>query len=421
MTSSWKVALTLVALTFSGATRAEDEDLSRSLTMKCQYSDYGTFEGVSVSITQGTAEPVEGVVPASTKTFKRGGTPIEQVVFRVASGQFAECIFPSAQRVRLKVGEGTARAYGACGGDPQVFASVWVDRRKILSRHWFAGHCLEDRGDASSFSLQITPRKVVRCQTLAPPGAAGNVLASAAAPQSSAQPLTACVDFPDVARFPVDRIEYPLPGARAAAVGSVEVLRGSHPVCRLVADAVADSRSSPTDAKVSLARPTYDETSADLPGELNGGTESTYDFNNDGALDRIFHREFENTYMHGSTLLVQLGTARGKLRVTGSPLGSNSILAPCQMGTTQYSIDSCPPLSQKGDGSGFSMRSRPGEARVYFRGRYADVKPFFFRGSTYVEVASNAGESSEFVAVLKPLPNRTFKQMCLLRTVPENL
>lgn len=410
--SAWRLLSALATFALFGAAHADDEDMRRSLTMKCEYSDYTAFQLVSVSIAQGTTEPVKTAVPASTKTFKRGPR-LEQVVFHIPPGQFAECIFPSDKRVRVKVGEDSARAYGMCGGDPEVFASVWVDGRKLLSRLWFAGHCIEDT-DASSFSLQVSPTKVVRCQTVTQVAAADNAPDSAGPPQPLAKPLTACVDFPDAARFPVDHIEYPHPAARPTAVGSVEVLRGNHPVCRLVADAITAG------SVVSLLRPAQSETSADLPGALAGGTESTYDFNNDGALDRIFYREFENTYMHGSVLLVQLGTALKELQVTGSLLGANSILAPCQMGSTQYSIDACPPFSQKGDDSGFSMKSRPGEAPIYFRGRYAEVKPFFFRGSTYVEVASHAGESSEYVAVLKPLPNRSFDQMCLLRTVPEN-
>jgi len=122
------------------STIGPDEELPRSLTMTCDYSDYGKSQRESVSITH-TMYDQGG--PAGIKQFERGKNREEHETFTVNSGECAECIYPSGNRVRVKVGEGSSSAYGECGGDPLVFMSLWVNGRKIVSRLDFAGHCSE--------------------------------------------------------------------------------------------------------------------------------------------------------------------------------------------------------------------------------------------------------------------------------------
>ena len=390
------------------------QDEERSLTMTCDYADYKQFQLESASISQTALDQGE---PAAIKTFVRGATP-QRVTFRVGIGMAAECVYPSGNRVRVKVGEGVARAYGMCGGDPQVFASVWVNKRKVLSRFWFAGHCRED-SDNSLFSLQVGAAKVTQCQTARSAAEATGSVADSAA--TRVQPPAACVEYPEVKRFRLDSVEYPSSAARRPEVGTVEVLRGGHPVCReAVHQLESELRGRAALESGALDRFVWGEGGADLPAELVGGTESVFDFNNDGALDRAIRREFEHTYMHGSVLLVQPGRARDEFRASGPLLGGKSILAACQMGSTPYAISSCPPLSQAADESGFLVPSRRGERPVYFRARYSEVSPFRYRGATYVDVRSRSEDSREFFAVLKPSPNGHFRPLCLLRQVPEN-
>ena len=406
----WLAAVMAALLAGSVHADDEDEDLSRSLTMRCSYADYSSHQFEAVAIAQGQdGEPGE---TASTKIFTRGTTQRENAVFRVSAGQAAECVFPSGNRVRVKVGEGVARAYGMCGGNPEVFTSVWVNKRKVLSRTWFAGNCQENTDNPSSFSLDVSSAKIQRCQTAVEAEPTDDL----AGPEKTPDPIEACVDFPELIRFPVDPIEYPGKGLKSAIAGDIEVLEGSHPVCDRVANALkAEGAPESLLPSAALKRPDWQDASVDLPKSLAGGVEGILDFNNDGNLDRVFYKSFESNYIHGSILLVQPGLSRNQLHVVGPLTGDKSVMLPCQLGAEKHSIGDCPPFSQKGDESGLQWQVHGNAEPVRFRARYSEVAPFSFRGGTYVDIRSDS-----HVAVLKPLPNRRFQPMCLLRRVTEN-
>ncbi|MCZ7655146.1 MAG: hypothetical protein M5R42_14090 [Rhodocyclaceae bacterium] len=187
-----------------------DDDITRSLTVQCNYSDYKTFQFETVLV-EGTKKGTGDV--ASIKTFQRGEKS-QNVTYIVKPGEVAECVFPSGNRVRAKVGAGTARPYGMCGGDPEVFGSVWVNRRKVASRVWFwAGHCREENGNPDvsfKFSGYRNP-SVQKCHSerANEPEASDNGSRS-----KSKQPVSVCVDFPEISRFPRDELEYPRPNQK---------------------------------------------------------------------------------------------------------------------------------------------------------------------------------------------------------------
>ena len=125
--------------------------------------------------------------------------------------------------------------------------------------------------------------------------------------------------------------------------------------------------------------------------------------------------------MDGSVLLVQPGRSSSKLMVSASPMDITSIFLPCQMDKVRPKICDCPPFSQENDEAGFSMEGRTNEAPVYFRSRYSTVSPFSFQGTNYISVCTVDGRTQDFVAVLKPLPNKKFEKKCLLRRVSGEL
>jgi len=414
------VGLLLVLLGASELSFAElDDDISRSLTIKCSYSDYKTFQFETVLL-EGTKKGVGDA--ASIKTFQRGEKS-QDVTYIVKPGEVAECVFPSGNRVRAKVGEGTARPYGMCGGDPEVFGSVWVNKRKIASRVWFAGHCREENGNPDvsfKFSGYRNP-SVQKCHSerASEPEASDNGSLS-----KSKQPLSVCVDFPEISRFPRDELEYPRPNQKVSTVGEIELLTGSHEVCKaalqeLKADFYTFSQY-PNQEATKLSRPSWSSPSVELPKELAGSSESVFDFDNDGKLDRVFSRGFESNYMDGSVLLVQRGNSSSELSTAGSPMDKGSWFIPCQMSQAQYEIRDCPTFSQKGDDAGFSMKRRGGGDSIYFRARYSSVSPFTFQRESFIGVNSKSEDTKDFVAVLKPMPNRTFQPICLFRQVTEN-
>lgn len=413
------MALGLVLLITSRYSIAEfDNDITRSLTIKCSYSDYKTFQFEQVSI-KGTKG--EGGEPASIKVFQKG-VQSQDATYVVKPGEFAECVFPSGNRVRAKVGEGTAQPYGMCGGDPEVFSSIWVNKRKIASRIWFAGHCREDDGNQDViFEFSSFPKVLVqKCHSKrdAEPGTSDNSSKS-----GSRQPLSVCVDFPEILRFPRDELEYPHQNQKVPAVGEVELLTGSHEVCVATLEELRGNfntfGSYQNQVAVKLRRPDWGVPSVELPKELADSRESVFDFDNDGNIDRVIGLDFQGNYMDGSALLVQRGNSAKMLSVPILPMDKTSWFIPCQMSTSRYGIRDCPIFSQKGDDAGFWMRQK-GKESVYFRARYSTVSPFSFNGESYIGVSSQSEDTKNFVAVVKPTPNKGFQPMCLFRKVTEN-
>lgn len=400
----------------------EYEDLTRSLTMTCEYSDYPTFQHESVSIactTDGKGKP------ASVKKFKRGGTQRESEVFIVRPGEFCECIYPSGTRVRVKVGEGHELPIGYCKSDPEVFMSLWVNERKIVSRLQFSGcRYWEDGHPAVSFDISRSHDRVSvkKCHTavrrsddLAP--------MSDDTEKKASDPLAVCVDFPDVSEYPRDLVEYPPEGRKTSKAGDIETLYGSGPVCQAVLEELKRNfclSNLPVQSKTGLSRPNWSETSVELPKGIGGSQESIFDFNNDGKLDRVFSRDFYWGNMYGSVLLVQPGRSSSKLMVSASPMDSTSIYLPFQMDKVRRNIDEYPPFSKDNEDAGFSMKGRNDTNEIYFKGIYSFVEPFNLDGTNFIVVRTSVLDGRDLVAVLKPLPDGRFEKIGLFRRVPEN-
>ena len=224
-------------------------------------------------------------------------------------GKFAECIFPSGNRVRVKVGVGIALPYGECGADPEVFMSLWVNERKIASRVWFAGHCSESRQNpAVSFKISGIHGgvSVQRCHS-ARQGGDNLTPESDDTKKHAAKPLSVCVDFPDLSKYPRDFAEYPPEGNKTPKGGDIEILYGSDPVCQAVLEELKRDFYTFSEyadqSKIKLSRPNWSETSVALPEKLAGSVESIFDFNNDGKLDRVFSQEYYSRYMYGSCIV----------------------------------------------------------------------------------------------------------------------
>lgn len=396
----------------------DESDPTRAMRLKCDYSDYRTFEYESVEIQ--VAPDNAGDIP-TVKEFGRQGK-FESQQYLVLPGTVAECVYPSGTRVRVKIGEGETRPYGECGADPEVFATVWVNGRKIASRLQFAGHCMEYREGYQQLSFKIlgSAKPVVqKCGTRKP--AQGDAPLKDVA-QRMQEPITVCVDYPDVSSYPVDSLEYPPPSVSPLPMGAIELLTGRDEVCKAVQQELeADFYTfSNYPQKVTLARPVWEDSSLELPPALQGSRVSVFDFDNDGRQDRVFSRLFESNYMDGSVLLIQFGSSARALSIDDNLMGQASLYLPCQMDKKSRAIEDCPSFSQNADEAGYEIPGPPGEESVFFRGRYTSISPFTFQHATYLGLSSRSEGTTNYVAVVKPLPARKFQPMCLFRRVIEN-
>lgn len=416
------VLLASMGLSLCLCVHAQDDDITRSMTVTCRYSGYARFEMENVEIRKTTV----AADAATVKTFERAQGS-QTATLTVPAGTYAECVYPSGTRVRVKVGDSGGRPYGMCGGDGQVFVSLWVNERKLASREWFTGHCRGSSGEpAVTYVINHLPplgaMTVRKCHE-----AVTGADATPANPQASRAPLSVCVEYPGVDRFPIDEIEYPRAGAEPPPVGAHETVTGTHAVCGAVRSILESrrvwrteySQLSSADAQPIEPVIPWTRSSVELPQELRGSQEAVFDFDNDGSLDRVLRREFMTNYQHGTVLLVQPGTAAAELRVPESTTIASSGLYPCQVQAKPDTL-SCPPFSQANDEAGFDM-DVPGQDAVHFRGRYSLLEPFRFQRETFVRANRTSVETDGYYyAILKPKPQRQFEQVCLLRMVTEN-
>jgi hypothetical protein len=385
----------------TGNSNVENPQVNDYLTLACDYENSKTSEMESIHIGQTLEEKSLHYVDS----FKKMDKKPQHRRFDVSSGGSASCNFPSGKSVKVKIGVGIASAYGECGGDPEIFASIWIDKKKVISRQWFDGHCY-DIFRQPLFSFSVSNGKASVCETTQSLNSNGEDTKS----------TRTCTPVNDIEKLPRDNIEYPLPGTKSSPVGSIEIVSGKSPICQTI------TPNRHNDSFSGFARYPQSETMTELPEGFEGSSESIYDFDNDGKLDRVFTVGKEGHYMQGNAILVQFGKSSKQLEVDqDSILSENSIIAACQLGSAKHRIGDCPPIpGQNADESGFEMKGAPGEPPVYFRARYVGLYPFRYENSNYVGVESYSQDTMNYIAVLKPLPNRKFEQTCLIREVPEN-
>jgi hypothetical protein len=150
---------------------------------------------------------------------------------------------------------------------------------------------------------------------------------------------------------------------------------------------------------------------------LNGraAEQMDLDFYNDGYVDRLYFAGYEDHYMQGSALLVQRGHSKTGLSISGGePIDDReSWFIPCQLDSAKIPLSKCPPFRQDFDEAGFLVLTEStGPDGAWFRARYTFIMPYRLHGTTYLIAKSMAEKTNNFVAVLEPLPTRTFRSVC---------
>ncbi|HEY4368695.1 MAG TPA: hypothetical protein VGN07_15780 [Steroidobacteraceae bacterium] len=393
----WLQLLLLVGTTFTLASHLRAQDMDEptaAVQLLCNYDDYGSYQARSATVL--TSDSIAKT--ASSANVVRLSKDMGRAGVSITSGNFAECIYPNGSSVRVKVGMGVARAYGMCGGDPPLFLSIWVNRRKLDSRVWFAGHCSE----AGTLVYNVSQDSVEKCQSAKP----------ADASKSDSESLHVCVPFPATERFEIDEVEYPR--GVMPPVGSIEIRSSKEAVCLAIKEKLTSNWDAFFGSEQPLAEGNliFRESTAVFDPALRGSRESEFDFDNDGVANQVFSKQYENNYMHGSTLLID------PLMDAESTFTGGWFL-PCQLDARSIPVTQCPPFVQAHDDAGFTVPN-PGRGEIYFPARYSHLTPLRFKNMTYLVVTSESEDPREFVAVLKPHLDRTFDRTCLLRKIPEN-
>jgi len=75
------------------------------------------------------------------------------IPFTAAPANADTCTLADGREVRIKTGGRMPTAWGMCGGASNTFISLWIDQRKVLSRHWVQHACYAERDYADIIVL----------------------------------------------------------------------------------------------------------------------------------------------------------------------------------------------------------------------------------------------------------------------------
>jgi uncharacterized protein len=208
------------------------------LTMTCEYhvDDSSTLQQVTL-IPEETYSIGENI-----HQFTSASLPVK---LHIAPEKYAECLYPGNFQVRVKIGyDDKANPQGYCGAESPIILAFWVNQRKIASRSWFAGHCIEESAEPEITSITISrfnnQIRIKKCQKARTPD---TDTSQNTQDVPIDQPKQTCIDYPDQNSLPRDITEYPLHPQNAPLAGGYTILRGKdQPVCRaFVGDQVLQS------------------------------------------------------------------------------------------------------------------------------------------------------------------------------------
>ena len=310
----------------------------------------------------------------------------------------AECHLTPEILIRAKVGEG-APAYGQCGGNPPVWLSLWIDRRKWLSRLNVGGHC----ADTVLKEIRVTPEGMRVCIG---PELAKNVSNEAdICEEHKAAELAQAIDAQE---FPLD--------SDSPAEGTI--------VLDYAEDAgFCRNMIAPDVNKFGLAywhvRPPkpLDRTLELWPKDGDDYTRNHFDIDNDGRDEMVYgyhplSRVGESdTYFSAPARDADLAAPK---RAWELALTSPYVF-PSRFRTCDGKV--CGAEQAYNDGELELRHARNMDKALKLSLSFVHATPFIWHGTTYFTISSAL--DAENLAVLRPHPTG-FDEVCVFRRIPQN-
>ncbi|MCK9472053.1 MAG: hypothetical protein M0Q88_09920 [Bacilli bacterium] len=177
-----------------------------------------------------------------------------------------ECVFANKTKIRLRLGSDDAYPYGQCGAAPAMWFSLWVNKKKVLSRTIYNPTC--NPGSILE-SVDISDKNI----TLNRYKTSGDFY-SIDINTSVVQPETIIVKD----NLSVDTIEYPTDGKKIPAGTKILLYGDNNPICEAFRK---------NDWNTNIKRKEYRNGCSYSANTLNSYT-VLVDINNDGIYEREY-------------------------------------------------------------------------------------------------------------------------------------
>lgn len=339
--------------------------------------------------------------------------------FRVSNGiDYGECLLTAGKTLRLKVSEGKALPYGACGGDPEVSLSLWVDKRHWLKQWQFSGRCTT----TPATKITVTTKGVRWCSIKTD-------LAGEPLPEAK----EAC-EFTPASKMPTqpDVLEYPTKTRAKKLSGTIEIVRGSeNPLCNSMLKKEDWAFRNQPYWTVQLPNNALsvdvetDHGNYEYAGQFS---KRQLDIDNDGKSEVIYgfhptnHAHDADVYFVASGGNIRSMEPNATLEEFWPALtpemlwqGSSSVF-PNSLGDCEKR-----PCGMDDDDASISLKGYRENGKPFeYRLRYLHAEPFSVNGVTYFLLTSLDSDSDHISAVLMPKKNQHPKETCVFRRIKEH-
>jgi len=309
-----------------------------------------------------------------------------------------ECHLTPGLTIRAKVGEDEPRAYGQCGADPAVWLSIWVDRRKWLSRLQVGGHCAGEELQ----EVIVTPQGLSICMIAANADANSD-------PQPTCEEHRAdqLAQDPDLVEFPQD--------TDAPVQGSVVVTHAEDAAfCQSMIAPGTNDYGAP-DWQVVFPQP--------LDRKLDWLRRNLFDIDNDGTEEVVLSAHPSNGANDADIYFAWPGSTDEDADDAEEPHLDDGAYRSSRY-AFPYSLGTC-----HGQACG-SDEETPEEGRITLshakdeagaplavRFRYLHEDPFLWKGQTYFMIRPM--DEPALIAVLRPHPGG-FDETCIFHKILPN-
>jgi hypothetical protein len=304
-----------------------------------------------------------------------------------------ECIFANKERVRIRLGADEALPYGQCGGAPAMWFSLWVNKKKVLSKYVYNPQC--NPGNILE-SVQISNETIMFNQY--------KITGDFALYEIDKNIVTSEI----VAiknDIPIDTIEYPEHGEKIPA-GTKILLHGeNNPVCKAFAK---------DDWNTQIEQKSY-QNGCDYSANSLTSYTSLIDINNDGLQEREYvdsrwgRFEYTDIYLIDENASKAIDTLLEKLPTN---IGYNpKEREQCQEIVEAIKATNVSPIPKSwADGDNITLRSINKTVTLPH-----DIETITYEGKNYFYFLSDG-----IYGLLEYQSNHSFNEICIAKKVEEN-